>query len=560
MLLDSSAMNLFFGEIGMFRMRLIRSLFLIAFCITTASTSFGIQKVQTSGMCPALELNTSSSGSNGLHYNRTFFVADISISPIQTGVTASALNVADNCGLTVAGEFFRWNVGLRALADFDPSPSGENILSTVGPADKSVYVSKFKPDGGYLWTKLAHLTASAPSTSSMLEVSAVTTDRRGNTIVSGKCGGYVSFFGHPAQLCSGAGKSLWIASLSGTGDLLWTQIVEGGYAGNPSLIGLEYNRTANELVALAQVNADVTIDNRIYRSALSPQGDNDLLFARFRPSDGTVVAAYRMGSQPINNNPVDDVPKDLFIGPDGSVYLAGAYGGTMDFDPGSGVAQSTALPTQYGALADSFLVKFSSQGGYQWHWNTDGPIASSDYSSAIAVSSNYVHVSGIYYGSIDFDPGSAADLKTLASNTPGEGDIYVTKLSQDNGSYNGTDTYGMACTPGDYCYADTVSEIVFGPNNDLLMLGYLFPPRQDFFQSLSTQTGDINFGPYFVPNYKDIRVGNFGEVVMIRRMVSCGLDYDFNPLPGDSQVDIKQCERTTQAGSNSAAVTVLVGR
>jgi hypothetical protein len=50
------------------------------------------------------------------------------------------------------------------------------------------------------------------------------------------------------------------------------------------------------------------------------------------------------------------------VGPDGSVYVAGSFNGTVDLDPGPGTANFT---THINAQ-DGFIAKYTPQGQFIW--------------------------------------------------------------------------------------------------------------------------------------------------------------------------------------------------
>jgi hypothetical protein len=82
----------------------------------------------------------------------------------------------------------------------------------------------------------------------------------------------------------------------------------------------------------------------------------------------------------------------------GAVYASGSFSGTIDFDPGAGVA---SLPSAGGT--DAYAVKLDAAGNYAWAGAFGG--AGNDIAYGIAVDgSGGVYVAGWYQGAADFDP------------------------------------------------------------------------------------------------------------------------------------------------------------
>ena len=103
------------------------------------------------------------------------------------------------------------------------------------------------------------------------------------------------------------------------------------------------------------------------------------------------------------------------------MYVAGIYRGTTDFDPGLGVDERTSS----GGSFDVYLVKYNTDGEYQWVRAWGGP--NEDVSYGIATdSSGNIYVSGGFTGTVDFDPG--AGIKNKSTKTANYSDPYVTKF------------------------------------------------------------------------------------------------------------------------------------
>ncbi len=101
-----------------------------------------------------------------------------------------------------------------------------------------------------------------------------------------------------------------------------------------------------------------------------------------------------------------DFGMDLAVDSLGTVYIVGAFVGTVDFDPGAGTQNRTS-----NGLYDAFLLKLNSAGEYQWVLTWGG--SQNDLASSISRNGmGDLFVGGAFEGSCDFDPGPGSSLYT----------------------------------------------------------------------------------------------------------------------------------------------------
>ncbi len=128
----------------------------------------------------------------------------------------------------------------------------------------------------------------------------------------------------------------------------------------------------------------------------------------------------------------DDFQRSVAIADDGSIYTAGTFAGTVDFDLGAGTTNATAFSGR-----DAFLVKLDSDGNFQWvkTWGYTGN-ESAPYGVDTDADGN-VFVNHFFVGAIDFDP--SAGIAT--STSTGSNDVYLSKFASD-GTWQWTKTWG----------------------------------------------------------------------------------------------------------------------
>jgi len=180
-------------------------------------------------------------------------------------------------------------------------------------------------------------------------------------------------------------------------------------------------------------------------------GGDDIFLSKF-DSKGEFQWARIWGG--INSEWGDGVAIDG----NGNSYVTGFFESIVDFDPGPGVDQHKAS----GYPPDAFLSKFDSNGGFQWA-RTWGGGNEWDEGNAVAIDgSGNAYVAGIFWDTVDFDPGFGVDEHT--SN--GEDDIFLSKFdsngeflwartwggySYDRGYGVAIDGSGNAYVSGDFC-------------------------------------------------------------------------------------------------------------
>lgn len=114
----------------------------------------------------------------------------------------------------------------------------------------------------------------------------------------------------------------------------------------------------------------------------------------------------------------DDV-SDMITDPAGNIYLTGVFGGIVDFNPGSGVANMTSE-----GGSDIYVLKLDPEGGFVWARHFGGP--NSDGPESISIdASGQLHVTGYFSNTADFDPGPGFFPLTSVSGA----DVFVLKLS-----------------------------------------------------------------------------------------------------------------------------------
>ncbi len=244
------------------------------------------------------------------------------------------------------------------------------------------------------------------------EGNAIAVDASGNVYTTGFFDGTVDFDPGAGTLnltsAGTGGGDIFVQKLDAIGNLVWAKAMGGtsidvGY-------GIALDDSGN-VYTTGYFAGTVDFDPGAGTANLTSVGGDDI-FVQMLDSSGTFVWARAIGGT------ATDEGLGITVDASSNVYITGSFQGTVDFDPGAGTANITAVD-----LSDIFVEKLNSSGEYVWAKAVGG--AGSNFGSGIAVdTSGNVYTTGSFESTADFDPGAGTvDLTSL-----GGGDIFVQKL------------------------------------------------------------------------------------------------------------------------------------
>ena len=286
------------------------------------------------------------------------------------------------------------------LLGVDVDSSG-NVLVASNRTNDDLTVKKFSTNGTEVWTK------NIQANSGYVGQGDLAVDGSGNVFVSAHFIGTVDFDpSNKTKLVAGGNSSLgigngYVLSLNSSGNFRWVspflaRTDSTGHRGFASPTSLDIDNQGNVLVGGYRSGlVDFQASSATYEFPADRGGflinlSNTSGYLRWAKSfDGTGGTAY-----------VDDINVDAA----GSIYLAGAFSGSVDFDPGTGLNAQVATPGT--GATDAYYMKLGSSGDPIWI-ETLGDTGS-DWARGIAIDgTGAVHVAGmISPGSapVDFDP------------------------------------------------------------------------------------------------------------------------------------------------------------
>lgn len=238
----------------------------------------------------------------------------------------------------------------------------------------------------------------------------VAVDGAGNVYVVGSFEGTVDFDpgAGVANLTSAGSTDVFIAKYSEAGALIWARQVGG--TGEDAGLGLALDGSANVyVVGSFNDTADFDPSGSVFNLVSAGQRD---AFVLKLTSAGLFVWAKHYGDTG------QDGASRVALDGAGNPHVAGSFMGTVDFDPGAGTVERTAVGGD-----DAYALELTSAGAFVWVDQFGG--ASDVIALGIDVDSGgNVYVIGHFEGTVDMDPGAG----TFFLVSGGGSDVWLTKL------------------------------------------------------------------------------------------------------------------------------------
>ncbi len=290
--------------------------------------------------------------------------------------------------------------------DLDPGSGTTNLTATFS----DICLLKLDPSGNFIWAKQI--------VGSYFEVAySMDVDSAGNIYVGGGYLGTCDFDPSPAVwnfTSPGSAYEAFIAAFDPYGDVMWMQ-----HFGGPD----------QELVTDLVIAGDGSIyaTGGFYGSPdfdpgtgnctlINPGPSWDNAFVMRLDAVGNFLWAINIGAGEHDSGLSIDV--DQYA----SCYITGYYSGTVDFDPGSGIALMSGVdPISLAA----FVLKLDSNGEFVWAVPFLGHTLRGN--SVLVDSTGNIYTAGVFQNTTDFNPGP---LTTNLSTSSGWPDAFVHKMIQ----------------------------------------------------------------------------------------------------------------------------------
>lgn len=305
----------------------------------------------------------------------------------------------EDSNLLAGGDF-------QASVDFDPGAGSYNLTS-FGLYDG--FVLKLDIAGNFIWA--GRIGGSGGSE----VVNEITTDTAGNVYTSGTFEGLTDF--DPtvgvSNLASDGNGEPFLAKWTGNCTLVWARQIRGIPNANGTSIAVD---AAGNVYGTGRFWGISDFDGGPGTATTAWHGDYDIYVIKLDAA-GLFRWAVGIGSTS------EDYGRRLTLDEEANIYVGGYFTGTVDFDPGSGVANATSNP----GIFDAFLLKLDSSGNYQWVKDLSGT-GSVQIFDLKRDANGSIYTVGNFGLACDFDPD--AGITNLTSN--GGQDFFVQKFYECN--------------------------------------------------------------------------------------------------------------------------------
>ena len=292
----------------------------------------------------------------------------------------------------------------NGTADFDPGAGTANLISST--SFTNAFAGKYNTTGLYVWAKSF---GGYNNTYYNDTGNSIARDGAGNVYITGNFSGTVDFDpGLGTVILTSAGsEDIFLVKYSATGVFIYAKRMGGTNVDQATAIAVDISGNAY-ITGKYTFTAD--FDPGPGTVNLTTSGVYGIFIAKYDASGNYVYAKSTDGSTGYNAS--NSIVVDL----SGNVYITGHFEGTVDFDPGVGVANLTSAGGW-----DIFFAKYNASGNYVFAKRIGG--VGTDESISIALDGNgNSYITGYFYDTVDFDPG--AGIANIISNS---GQMFLAK-------------------------------------------------------------------------------------------------------------------------------------
>lgn len=282
--------------------------------------------------------------------------------------------------------------------DFDPG-AGTHYLSNPN-SGALTYILKLDSEGNFIWAKELGPDNNSPSS--------VAVDGTGHLLLTGIFGGTVDFDpGAGVNNLSSASNSIYILKLDTAGNFSWVKQIDLNATQTRSSSiatdGSENIYITGLLLGTVDFNPGPGISNL---TAITIFGAEYILKL---DSAGTFAWA-----KAINGNlSTTGADRSIRVDEAGNSYTAGWFGGTVDFNPDTGVFNLVNTVT---AGSSTYILKLDSSGNFVWA-DQIGDAGDGHFRALALDASNNIYLTGMLNSSGDFDPGNGTDTLTIVNGS-----------------------------------------------------------------------------------------------------------------------------------------------
>jgi uncharacterized protein (DUF2249 family) len=203
---------------------------------------------------------------------------------------------------------------------------------------------------------------------------------------------------------------IFISKLDSTGNFQWAKRIGMSSYDQASSIAVDSNDNVYITGFFSQDSTD--FDPGIGTFYLSNPNNGALTFMLKLDANGNFVWAKVLG-------PDSNSPSSIAIDRSGNLLITGIFGGTVDFDPNTGVENMSSISE------DIYILKLTDAGDFIWSKQINTTTTNTRSSSIAADRADNLYLTGLLLGTVDFNPGSGIANLTATSIFGAE---YIVKL------------------------------------------------------------------------------------------------------------------------------------
>ncbi|MBP8823921.1 MAG: T9SS type A sorting domain-containing protein [Flavobacteriales bacterium] len=302
--------------------------------------------------------------------------------------------------------------GFCGTADFDPG-AGSFTLTAATTGQNDIFVSKLDPDGNFIWAK------GVVGGTWWDAGYGIAVDPTGNVVITGRFyhqGGPRDFDPGPATFFLTAGhEDIFVLKLDQDGDFVWA--VNFGSATDESrAYAIAMDEDGNIFIT-GYFRGTVDFDAGPGTFNMTSVGTWNVFYLKLDPNANLAwVKSLPITTTTYHNEGLWG--RKIAIDANGDLLTTGRYGGTIDFDPGTGTHELIST----GAY-DLFVAMYTNAGELVWAKSMGGTGHDEGF-GITAGPDGSVLVAGTFQAMADFDPGT----DTLEMVSMGDDDTFILRL------------------------------------------------------------------------------------------------------------------------------------
>lgn len=326
----------------------------------------------------------------------------------------------------------------RNTVDFDPGPGVHNLVSS-GSSD--IFIQKLNPDGNLIWALSIGGSDSESGEHIRFDDHYI--------YISGRFSDTVDFNPGPDTFFLNGADHFegFILKLDTSGAFIWAASFHGSHPSAPTKMLFD---GAHNITTLGYFTGTVDFDPGPATYELTAAGTQHHwdIFVHKMDSAGNFIWAKSIGG------PHENWPGGLVLDQEGHIIINGSFQETTDFDPGTGVYTLTSV-----GMRDYFVERLNPMGEFEWVLQFGS--STDDMGNALSIDpEGNIYSSGIFYNTVDFDPGPNA--YNLTSH--GQYDVFIQKLTL-GGAFIWAKSFGGI-------YSDVIHETAVNQYGEIYSIGH----------------------------------------------------------------------------------------